>query len=126
MPATPQTYSAYECKKINRYSAVAATYGITPVQAYELSCAMRTAWETIAADWLEAAQYWGDDPYDFGERADQYIDEAAMIAEATLDSHAILTYGQCSESDLAWVYRNPNGTWRRDAIEMGAAVYRIR
>jgi hypothetical protein len=48
-------------------------------------------------------------------------DEAALVAEATLDADRVTTF--CPELDLKWLYNLEDGSWRPNCIELGKATW---
>ena len=42
--------------------------------------------------------------------------------ENTLDADRVTTF--CPELELDWVYRNEDGSWRKNCIALGEAVWR--
>jgi len=97
---------------------IADSYDVTLEQVCDLRRAMEATWGQIASDWYDCFEGgW--------EEADEtYKDEAEMIAEATLDADRVTTF--CPSMDLAWVYHNPDGSWRKNVIELGESILRAR
>jgi hypothetical protein len=97
---------------------IVVKYGITIEQIKDLKHAMNQTWSQIFYDVAEC--------FDGGEAElnESYKDEAEMIAENTLDADRVTTF--CQDMDLSWVYKNPDGSWRHNVIEMGEAILRVR
>ena len=97
---------------------IVVKYGITLEQIKDLQQAMHQTWGNIAGDIADC--------FDGGwsELNESYKDEAEMIAENTLDADRVTTF--CPHMNLSWVYKNQDGSWRNDVIEMGEAILRVR
>ena len=96
---------------------VANKHGITLQQAQVLKDAMCRTWETIYYDLVECFE---------SERQmyAAYSDEAALVAENTLDADRVTTF--CPDMDLKFVYNMPDGKRRISCIEMGEDIWRAR
>ena len=80
---------------------------------------MSRTWSQVCYDYMDC--------FEDGERGAYAAfdnNEAAMIAEATIDADRITTF--CPDMDLEWVYRNDDGTWRSNSIELAEATWRAR
>jgi hypothetical protein len=97
---------------------VADKYNITQEQAVLLRSAMHRTWGQIYYDLVQLFEGGETELYD------SYKDEAAMIAENTLDADRVTSF--CPGWDLKFVYRNSDGSWRHDVIEMGEAILRAQ
>ena len=97
---------------------IVVEYGITLDQIKELRSAMHRTWGQIVYDLVEC--------FEGGEEMMEscYDDEAAMIAENTLDADRVTSF--CPELDLSYVYKNADGSWRENVIQMGEDVLRVR
>lgn len=95
---------------------IVVKHGITLDQIRELSAAMYYTWSSISYDIAECFEGGEDELYG------SYEDEAAMIAENTLDADRVTTFN--TNVDLKWVYRNEDGTRRKNVIEMGEDILR--
>ena len=98
---------------------VAEKFDITVEQVKQPKIAMCRTWSECCYDYMDC--------FEGGEReALQAFDnnEAAMIAECTLDADRVTTF--CPDEDLAWVYRLDDGSWRLGCLEMGEAVWEAR
>jgi len=96
---------------------IVVKHGITIDQIKELRSAMHRTWGQIVYDLVEC----------FGsemEMEEAYDDEAAMIAENTLDADRVTSF--CPELDLSYVYKNADGSWRENVIQMGEDILRVR
>jgi len=98
---------------------VAEQFNITEEQVSTLRSAMSRTWGQVQYDYVDCFE---------GGEAEMYAsfdnNEAAMIAEATIDADRITTF--CPELDLKWVYRLDDGTWRPNCIEMAQAAWEAR
>jgi hypothetical protein len=95
---------------------IVVKHGITLDQIRELRSAMQFTWSSIAYDIAECFEGGEEELYE------AYNDEAAMIAENTLDADRVVTFN--TDLDLKWVYRNEDGTHRLNVIEMGEEILR--
>jgi len=95
---------------------VANKYDITVEQVENLHSAMQTTWSQIYCDLADC--------FDGGEDElnSVYDDEAAMIAENTLDADRVTTF--CPGDNLSWVYKNADGSSRLNCIQMGEDILR--
>jgi hypothetical protein len=98
---------------------VAKKFDITLEQASQLRNAMSRTWSAIYGDWIDCFEGGESEAYELFEN-----NEAAMVAEATLDADRVTTF--CPEEDLGWVYRLEDGSWRSGCVEMGEAVWEAR
>ena len=95
---------------------VADKHSITIEQASTLRSAMSRTWEEMYYDLVDC--------FEGGERElnSVYDDEAAMVAENTLDADRVTSF--CPDRDLGFVYSNGDGKRRRNVIEMGEDIWR--
>ncbi len=100
------------------YEEVANKFGITLDQAHTLYHAMAKTWDQISGDWVDC--------FEGGEREalKVYGSWSAMVAEATIDAGRINTYNP--GTDLTWVTKMPDGTWRTNAMVLAEAVWDAR
>ncbi len=91
-------------------------FDITLDQAKQLKSAMSRTWSQVFYDLAEC--------FDGGEAElyALYKDEAAMVAENTIDADRITTF--CPGEDLKWVYYLDDGSWRPNSIAMAEDVWR--
>ena len=100
------------------YEEVANKFGITVDQAHVLKEAMETTWSVIGWDWMSCFEGGEDEAYEV------YGSESAMVAEATIDADRINTHNPFV--DLSWVTKMPDGSWRKNALDMAEAVWEAR
>ena len=96
---------------------VAEKFNITPEQVITLREAMSRTWSQVCYDYLDCFEGGESEAYALFDN-----DEAALIAEATLDADRVTTF--CPDHDLDWVYRLEDGSWRKDVIKLGEASWR--
>ena len=98
---------------------VAEQFNITPEQVSTLRSAMSKTWSQVCYDYIDC--------FEGGER-EAYAafdnDEAALIAEATIDADRVTTF--CPELDLKWLYNLEDGSWRPNCIDLGKAAWKSR
>ena len=99
------------------YAETAEKFGITLDQARQLKQAMSMTWDQIAWDWIDC--FGSED-----EALEEYGSEAAMVAEATIDAARIQQFNP--GVDLGWVYRMPDGGYRRGIMKMAEAIWNSR
>ena len=97
---------------------VAKKFNVTPEQVSTLRSAMSRTWSQVCYDFMDCFEGGEAEAYELFDN-----DEAALVAEATLDADRVPTF--CSDVDLNWVYRNEDGSWRSDCIELGKAVWNV-
>lgn len=97
-------------------SDIVVKHGITLDQIRLLRSAMHRTWGQIVYDVVEC--------FEGGEREMEscYDDEAAMIAENTLDADRVTDF--CPDVDLKFVYKLADGSRRNNVIEMGEDILR--
>ena len=95
---------------------VAQKFNITVDQVKTLRSAMSRTWSQVCYDYMDCF-----DGGESGAYAAFDNDEAAMVAEATLDADRVTTF--CPEMELGFVYRLEDGSWRKNCIEMGHAAW---
>ena len=98
---------------------VAKKFDITLEQVSQLRNVMSRTWGAIYGDWMDCFEGGESEAYELFEN-----NEAAMVAEATLDADRVTTF--CPEEDLGWVYRLEDGSWRTGCMKMGEAVWEAR
>ena len=96
---------------------VAAQFNITPEQVSTLRSAMSRTWSECYYDLVDSFEGGERELYELYDN-----NEAAMVAENTLDADRMTTF--CPELELDWVYRNEDGSWRKNCIALGEAVWR--
>ena len=96
---------------------IVVKHGITVDQMGLLYDAMSRTWSQI---YYDIAQCFEDE----AELQSCYDDEAAMIAENTLDADRVTTF--CGDMDLGFVYRNLDRSRRGNVIEMGEDIWRAK
>ena len=99
------------------YEEVAKKFGITADQARVLKGAMETTWSAIAYDWFDCFES-EDEAYEV------YGSERSMVAEATIDASRINSHNP--GLDLAWVTTMPDGSRRKNTLNMAEAVWEAR
>jgi len=98
---------------------VAEKFNVTQEQVSTLRSAMSRTWSQVCYDYMDCFEGGESEAYAaFGG------DEAALIAEATLDADRVTTF--CPDLDLKWVYNLEDGSWRKDVIKLGEASWRAR
>ena len=100
------------------YEEVANKFGITVAQAHLLKTAMAVTWDTIGWDWMSCFEGGEDEAYEV------YGSESAMVAEATIDASRINSHNPGLE--LAWVTNMPDGSRRKNTLDMAEAVWEAR
>ena len=99
-----------------RLQGVADKHSLTLEQVQDLRRAMNVTWSQIYGDLMDCFEGGEDEAYSL------YDDEAAMIAENTIDADRVTTF--CPDMDLKWVYRNDDGSHRLNCIEMAEDILR--
>ena len=100
------------------YEEVANNFGITTDQARVLKTAMAVTWDVIGWDWVSCFEGGEDEAYEvFGS-------EKSMVAEATIDADRI--YSHNPGLDLVWVTTMPDGSRRKNTLDMAEAVWEAR
>ncbi len=95
---------------------VAKKFNVTPEQVSTLRSAMSRTWSQVFYDYMDCFEGGEAEAYELFDN-----DEAALVAEATLDADRVTTF--CPDEDLKWVYRLEDGTWRNDVIALGKASW---
>ena len=95
------------------YEEVANKFGITLDQAHTLYHAMANTWDRISGDWV------GE-----GEALKVFGSWSAMVAEATIDAGRISMHNP--GTDLTWVTKMPDNSWRQNSLDMAEAVWDAR
>ncbi len=95
---------------------VAEKFNVTPEQVSTLRSAMSRTWSQVCYDYMDCFEGGEAEAYELFDN-----DEAALVAEATLDADRVTTF--CPDEDLKWVYRLEDGTWRNDVIALGKASW---
>jgi len=98
---------------------VAKKFDITVGQVRQLKMAMCRTWSEIYSDWMDCFEGGESEAYELFKN-----NEAAMVAEATLDADRVTTFSP--EEDLEWVYRLEDGSYRLSCLEMGEEVWEAR
>jgi hypothetical protein len=95
---------------------VADEYDVSLEQVKLLKTAMSRTWGQVCYDYTDCFE---------GGEAEMLAafdnNEAAMIAEATIDADRVITF--CPEWDLKWVYNLDDGSWRSNCMKMAEAVW---
>jgi len=76
------------------YKSIATKYGITPQQVKQLQWAMADTWNVVGPEYIILFE-------SYDEALEIFGNEAAMVAEATIDAGRIKMYGN---TDLTWFY----------------------
>lgn len=97
---------------------VAAKFEITEEQVADLKRAMVITWDSVADDWGACFEGGWSEAYEL------YESETEMIAEATIDADRIVTF--CSDMDLGWVYKMPDGSYRLNTMAMAKSAWESR
>jgi hypothetical protein len=95
---------------------IVVKYGITLEQIKTLRSAMYRTWNQVYYDLVECFE--GGE----AEMESVYDDEAAMIAENTLDADRVTDF--CRDIDLKFVYELADGSRRDNVIKMGEDILR--
>jgi hypothetical protein len=95
---------------------VAEKFNVTPDQVSTLRSAMSRTWSQVCYDYMDCFEGGEAEAYELFDN-----DEAALIAEATLDADRVTTF--CPEMELGFVYRLEDGSWRMNTIELGKASW---
>ena len=100
------------------YEEVANKFGITLDQAHTLYHAMANTWDRISGDWVDCFE--GGE----GEALKVFGSWSAMVAEATIDAGRISMHNP--GTDLTWVTKMPDNSWRQNSLDMAEAVWDAR